>query len=134
MLSVTPTVIVESGTDWAAIIASISTGIAAIAGIGGTIWLASRNWSHDENRVRIAEKRRIYANFITIYNDGMRAAISMNTHMDVQNELATAIVRDYNIALSTCMTAMAELTLIAPDKAIQLVLQPRGVILCAVAA
>jgi hypothetical protein len=34
---VAPTIIIESGIDWPAIIASISTGVAAVAGIFGTI-------------------------------------------------------------------------------------------------
>jgi len=43
MIAAQPTVeVVTVGTDWAAIIAAIVTGLAAIIGIAGTAWQASR--------------------------------------------------------------------------------------------
>lgn len=70
-----PTVIIESGTNWAAIIASISTGVAAVAGISGTIWQASRNWNHDDERAKVSEKRRVYASCLTAFNAAVHATI-----------------------------------------------------------
>lgn len=81
MLSAMPAVIIESGTDWPAIIASISTGVAAVAGIAGTIWQASRNWNHDDKRTRLAEKRRTYASCLTTFNTGIQAAILMQIQL-----------------------------------------------------
>ena len=40
--AIPPVVDVITGTDWASIIASIATGVAAIVGIGGTAYLAKR--------------------------------------------------------------------------------------------
>jgi len=40
--AIPPVVDVVTGTDWASVIASIATGVAAIVGIGGTAYLANR--------------------------------------------------------------------------------------------
>ena len=42
LLAIPPVVDVVTSTDWASVIASIATGVAAIVGIGGTAYLAKR--------------------------------------------------------------------------------------------
>lgn len=111
MLSAAPTVIIESNTNWPAIIASISAGVAAVAGIAGTLWQANRNWKHDDDRAKVAEKRRIYASCIATLSKGMQAAIFRSTHPG-----DTKASREYNNALIDCLTAVSELALIAPAK------------------
>lgn len=53
--------VVTTGTDWPAIAAVISTGIVGIAGIGSAIWQARHNWGKEDDRAKLAEKKRIYA-------------------------------------------------------------------------
>jgi hypothetical protein len=77
MLRVTPTVIqvVTSGVDWPAIVAGISAGVAAVAGIGATFWQAKRGWGHEDKNVRIAEKRRVYVRCLTAYSAVWQAVL-----------------------------------------------------------
>lgn len=91
MVSATPTSIIESNVDWPAIIASISTGIAAVAGIAGTIWQASRNWNHDDRLAKLNEKRRIYASCLTVFNTGLQAAILVQIRLRQVEKLSGRI-------------------------------------------
>jgi len=108
----------DSGVDWPAIIASISAGVAAVAGIGGTLWQARRTWSHDDERAKIAEKRRIYANSLATFNTAWGAAIRMVANKGHPAEANTT--REYDIALAAGITALTELVLIAPHNVAEL--------------
>ncbi len=75
MLESAPTVVINSAVDWPAVVAGISAGVAALAGIGATLWQASRTWGHEDKRAKIAEKRRIYAACLTTLSAGLRASV-----------------------------------------------------------
>jgi hypothetical protein len=81
MLSVSTTVIdvVNSGVDWPAVVASISTGVAALAGIGGAVWQSQRGWNREEAWDKVAEKRRIYASCITALTTYLAAKAEKRT-------------------------------------------------------
>jgi hypothetical protein len=112
MLNVTSTVVV-SGTDWAAIVASISTGVAAVAGIGGTLWQASRNWNQEDKRAKAAEKRRVYAACLAAFNTGIQTAVYREAFRGSSE--GSSAVREHDAALLACLTLVSELTLIAPS-------------------
>jgi hypothetical protein len=119
MLDVTSPVIqvVTTGTDWPAIAAVISTGIVGLAGIGGTIWQATRNWYKEEQRAKVAQKRRIYAGFLTSCYElllansrakSRRKAASSPTGFDAAEQ--------FEMALTNAVSARSELELIAPPQ------------------
>jgi hypothetical protein len=112
MLSVAPTVIIENGTDWPAIIASISAGVAAVAGISATLWQASRNWRHDDTQRKVAEKRQLYANFMGTFNACISAAMARENAKGLVQKADTAI--EWNKANTNCNIARNELVLVAP--------------------
>lgn len=58
-----------SGVDWPAIVASLSAGLAALAGIGGTVWLAKRG---SDVQLRIAREQRIAERQIDTYLDMLK--------------------------------------------------------------
>jgi hypothetical protein len=141
VLMVAPTIIIESGTDWPAIIASISTGVAAVAGIFGTVWQSRRGWNRDDKRVRLADKRSIYADCLTTFNAAARAATSEHVarqrvdrarkrvkmladdaeilieedELNIASEEYVISVRESIDAKLSCLTAANILYLIAPD-------------------
>lgn len=102
--------VVTTGTDWPAIAAVISTGIVGLVGIGGTIWQAKRNWSKEDYRAKVAEKRRIYVACLTAYNTAYDARIYLETHSSSQKAFD-----EYRSATQTCLTAVYELLLVAPS-------------------
>jgi hypothetical protein len=81
MEAITPIVqVVTGGTDWPAIVAAITTGVVGLGGILATYWqgkrgqeAASKNFSTtitaENERARLAEKRRIYAACLNALND-----------------------------------------------------------------
>jgi len=114
MLDVTSPVIqvITVGTDWPAIIAVISTGLVGLAGIGSAIWQARRTWNIEDNRAKIAEKRRIYAACI--------AALSAHNLLARQKGLfkdsSTKGKRppEYQTVWQESINAVGEINLIAP--------------------
>jgi hypothetical protein len=98
--------------DWPAIVASISTGVAAIAGIGGTLWLANRNWRHDDERSKVEVKRQIYSSSVAMLHTAVNAAAHKIDLRDTP-ESSTA-ERGYNAAIHSAINASFELLLIAP--------------------
>jgi hypothetical protein len=113
MIDVAPTVVVVSGIDWPAIVASISTGVAAVVGIGGTLWLASRGWKQENKRAKVAEKRRVYASCLAALNRGIQTAVYREILRD-SSEGSNAVL-EHDAALLACLTTVSELTLIAPS-------------------
>ena len=114
VLEVAPVVVqvAASGLDWPAIIASISTGVAAVAGIGGTLWQANHGSKHYDKRAQLNEKRRIYAAFLVDINEVLTAAMKDKVTEGTSGH-AEADAK-YNESHSKCMSALFELTLIAP--------------------
>jgi len=77
--------VVTAGPDWPAIVAGISTGVVGLAGIAGTLWQGKRSTEAaskdlkasldatadnlklgiqaENERARLAEKRKVYANY-----------------------------------------------------------------------
>ena len=53
--------VASTGTDWPAVVAAISTGVVGLAGIVGTFRSGKRSINAENERARLAEKRRIYA-------------------------------------------------------------------------
>jgi hypothetical protein len=115
VLDSAPVIVVASGVDWPAIVASISTGVAAVAGIAAALWQASRNWHHEDQRTKIGEKRRIYANCLAVLETATQAAIFRDAYKGRDPRNATA-KREYNDALAACLNAVSELALISPKE------------------
>ena len=100
--------VVTTGTDWPAIVAAISTGVVGLAGIGGTIWSGTRRINTESERVRLAEKRRIYAAYHTALDRLWATWISAE---DIENiQALRSFLRD---ADTTAASAASEVGLIA---------------------
>jgi hypothetical protein len=114
MLESAPTFVIATGVDWAAIVASISTGVAALAGIGATLWAATRGWHREDQRARNVEKRRVYATCLASLG---ACLIAMTRQMGLKDspELIQA-QREYELAARAAVQATTELTLIAPNE------------------
>lgn len=84
-LQAIPTVVdVVTGTDWASIVASIATGVAAIVGIGGTAYLAKRA-SADAKKSLLAASNDAKADRVAASSD-LQASINA-----AAEQLATSI-------------------------------------------
>jgi hypothetical protein len=127
MLTVVPAIVhvVTSGTDWPAIAASISTGVAAVAGIGGTI-LGARiagksqlsglnlSISAEDERAKITEKRRIYAQCHAAFNNMVTAVVAVRTYMVKEiTERQIPAADHQTVVASEMYVALSELKLIA---------------------
>jgi hypothetical protein len=109
----TPVVqVVTSGVSWPAIVAAISGGVVGLAGIGSTIWVATRSISAENKPVLLADKRRIYASFQASMDNVYVAIDTAQTYGDgAEREQHFS---DMRAAVTTMLAAMTELQLIAP--------------------
>jgi hypothetical protein len=116
VLNVAPVLVqVEgSGVDWPAVVASIATGVAAVAGIAGTLWQASRNWSHEDKKAKIAEKRRVYANCLAAFNAGLDSEMVVKMNKQ-SNSVTVDEINKSTAAIGAYRRAFFELQLIAPQ-------------------
>src|ERR1022692_2920925 len=115
----TPVVqVVTSGVSWPAIVAAISGGVVGLAGIGSTIWVATRSISAENSRVRLAEKRRTYARFLTACNETIQARMKSDGH-PLAGSASTerwAAVSEYGAAIAAVLASASEVRLIAPEE------------------
>jgi hypothetical protein len=129
MLTVVPTIVhVVNGTDWPAIVASISTGVAAVAGIGGTILgarmagksqLSSLNLSisAENERARVSEKRRIYAQCHAAFNNMVPAVVAARAYkVEGITERQISAADRVTVVAGEMYVALSELKLIAPTE------------------
>lgn len=114
-------------TDWATIIPPVVTGVVGIAGIGGAILsvkittksqAANLRLSIDaeNNRARVAEKRRIYATFIACYNEALDSVVKHRASFSLSestNDIKAMEVIQRE-ALKALNDARAEMGLIQP--------------------
>jgi hypothetical protein len=109
MAALSPVVqVVTTGTDWPAIVAAISTGVVGIAGIVATFLSGKRRINAENERARLAEKRRIYAAFMAAVD----SLYVITIHADDDNtQLDSA---RYNDARTALYRATSELRLVAP--------------------
>jgi hypothetical protein len=112
MLDVVPTIVINSGVDWPGIAASISTGLAALAGIGGTVWVAVHGWHRDDSRAMRGEKRKIYTRCLAALQECTLAAIDEVIWKDTRR--ADEFWAIHKAAITVCVSAVAELQLVAP--------------------
>lgn len=110
MQTVTPILVhvVNSGTDWLALAAVISTGVVGLAGIGAGLWQASRGWNREEKRAKMADKRRVYAAYLATLHNGVAAGVK---HLVYQNNDAT---EQFAQSMVAAQIAVNEVRLIAP--------------------
>jgi hypothetical protein len=108
--------VVTSGVDWPAIVAAISGGMVGLTGISASIWTVRRGIRAEDSRADRAEKRRVYAHFLTCAS-GMiapavdyRAAYQPGTSPE-KRASADARLDEMRDAL---FNANAELRLLAP--------------------
>lgn len=116
MLESVPTVVINSAVDWPAVVAGISAGVAALAGIGATLWQASRTWGREDKRAHDAEKRRIYARLIAASTDLWITRITWQSRVAID----PALIPEYTIRVGALVTAAAEVRLIAPQEVWQI--------------
>ncbi len=109
--------------DWAAVTAAIMTGVAAVAGVIGTGWQASRarqaeaanqriSIQAEREHAELADKRRIYAHCLAAVNAAIKACIDAGEYQS-RTPSARALEDRYNAKLA--MTdAISEVQLIGP--------------------
>jgi hypothetical protein len=138
-----------TGTDWPAIVAAISTGVVGLAGIGGTLWQGKRareaqtadlkgsldataknlrlGINAEDNRARIAEKRRIYAAYQAALSE-LAAAVFHNVSLDISashDERTEAQVKILK-AREKVFATVSEVHLIAPKNVAKLAANAGG--------
>jgi hypothetical protein len=104
--------VVTAGVDWPAVAASISTGVAAVAGISATLWVATRSWNRDERRAKEGVQRGVYRACLAALQSHVLARINYLGAVDTDEEQA----QDNAAAASwlAAWTAVTEAGLIAP--------------------
>jgi hypothetical protein len=111
MTAISPAVqVVTGGTNWPAIIAAISAGVVGLAGILATYWSGKRSINAENERARLAEKRRIYAKCAATYRRLESARISASD-VEMYDAGAKEALENSLVALDD---AVSELILIAP--------------------
>jgi hypothetical protein len=117
--------VVTGGTDWPAIVAAISGGVVGVAGIIFAWRQSSRSISADDQRARLAEKRRIYAHFLAACSELVRASGMVDAEpkrtpfqlvkgLEVAPPTAAELQR--TVAQANTVSAYSELELIAPKQ------------------
>ncbi len=108
-------------------LAGIVTGavIASVTGVGGAIlgaWMSGRqqmaglklNIRADDDRMREAERRRIYAAYIAALTGMALAGLNIEDHREgATKEQLAELERELNVATAICVTAQAEVSLIS---------------------
>jgi hypothetical protein len=116
MEAITPVVqVVTTGTDWPAIVAAIATGVVGLAGIVATFLSGKRSINAENKRVRLNEKRRIYATCLTAVNELLMAV--GNYTISVQQRDNARIGTDFHKmeeVRTTSLNVISEVQLIAP--------------------
>jgi hypothetical protein len=109
MLAVAPTVVhvVTSGTDWLSLAAVISTGIVGIAGIASTAWQASKRSDQQDRREALAQRRRIYAEYLGAIHRMTRPAFDVDIAFQTKDTERITLTTDILADLET----RAEVTL-----------------------
>jgi hypothetical protein len=115
MIEVAPITVhvVNNGLDWASIAASISTGAAAVAGIGATLWATGRAKKNEERHARLADKRRIYSEYLSALSAARNADRYLRKLAD-PGDLIAAEQKLLNAKID-CTQAFMLLSLIATE-------------------
>jgi hypothetical protein len=102
--------------SWPAIVAAISGGVVGLAGIGSTIWVATRSIGAEDKRVRLAEKRQVYARCQASIERMIGAAISerANRQHSPKSDRRPNLEAEVDSASEVMLAAMSELRLLAP--------------------
>jgi len=129
--------VVTSGVDWSAIAAAAATAIAAVAGIWGTSLSAKRgreqasndlrasldaaaenllNGINAENeRMRRADKRKVYAGFQTAMNKFIVSTSHLESYgSEADDRVHTDMISDLAEAFTTVRNGLSELMLTGP--------------------
>jgi hypothetical protein len=99
-------VLVSGGTDWVALVATISGGIVGLTGVIASIWTVRRTINADDTRTDKADKRRIYSAFHASLDDVFVAGL--------RRDLSPVGKVELNNALTAMYKATSELRIIAP--------------------
>jgi len=91
LVAIPPVIDVVTGTDWASIIASIATGVAALVGIGGTAYLAKRASADAKRSLQAASDDAKASREVT--SSDLQASINA-----AAEQLATSINAEYRRA------------------------------------
>lgn len=113
--------------DWVSIVPNIITGAVGLAGIGGSLVSAKMagksaaknlrtTLAVENERAKLAEKRRIYANCLSSLNLGFYAASIVRTHRNKRSKEYGAAVLEANRARMMAANAINEVRLSAPPE------------------
>jgi hypothetical protein len=107
--------VVTVGTDWPAIVAAISGGVVGLAGIIFAWRQSNKTISAEDARARVAEKRRIYANCLSMFTLGFSAGVDARRLKDTpQSDEYRNAMQEFNRARPAAMNAVQEVDLIGP--------------------
>jgi hypothetical protein len=104
---------------------TLITGVVGVAGIGGTILAARmtnktqtanliRSIAAENERTRLAEKRRIYARHLASCTEAVQANLKWRMFKGKGTGLGFSLVSDYGAKVATAIASAAEVRLIAP--------------------
>jgi len=97
--------------DWASVVPNVITGVVGLAGIGGSLVSAKMAGKSEDERSKLAEKRRIYANCLGSLNLGFYAASIVRTHGKRRSKEYAAAVLEANRARIVAANAINEVRL-----------------------
>lgn len=116
----------DAGVDWTIVVSGAITGAVGIAGVAGTIIAANiagnsarqsagLSIAAEDQRARLADKRRVYARALAALDAATNAAALDRAHKDLSSDATSAKHADDALAaLVTADEATSELELIAP--------------------
>ena len=105
--------VVTSGTDWPAVVAAITGGVVGLAGIFAATRQSGKSIRAEDARAKLAERRRIYANYLATLTQYAGADNRLRAAEDGSKEHEEAL-RERSQAQTAARTAVQEVTLIAP--------------------
>ena len=104
--------VLNSGTDWLSLAAVISTGLVGVLGASAAIWQAVHGWKREDNRAKLAERRRVYGNYVAALSEALFTIFKDAERTAEQREQGRG---DFYAAEARAVTRLYEVHLIAPD-------------------
>ena len=111
--------------DWTSIVPTAISGVVGLAGIGGTLLSARMTSKSDsenlrtsigaeDQRARLAEKCRIYANYLSALSAGFNSYVESSTKQDLAGQKHDEIMARWRDAHVNALSASSEVRLIGP--------------------
>jgi hypothetical protein len=113
--------------DWGTIAPAAITALVGLAGIGGTLLSARMTGRSEDKRAKLAEKRRIYANFLAAHSAALRESVLEARAGSSPARKDYAVLHDNAVvAQMAALNAAAEVQLISSFNVARLAMESFG--------